>query len=105
MERKRLNGRFVKETEEGAEPAIEKPAAVGAPRPRHCRTFAKKRVAEAMPELIDVLISKAKAGSVPHVKALVEISGLTQRDPAEGKKPKRRGKSYMGALLEELGEA
>ena len=105
MERKRVTGRFVKNAaEEKAEP-VKQPVAVGAPRPRGCRTFARNRMAEAMPEIVEALVDKAKAGSVAHAKALAELSGFTRNVQVEPKKAKRRGKTFVGALLEELGEA
>ena len=105
MEKKRVNGRFVKSAGEEVSEPVRMPSAVGAPRPKCCRTFARKRLAEAMPEIVEVLVNKAKGGSVAHTKALAELSGLNRRE-AEAEKPvRRRGKSFVGALLEELGEA
>ncbi len=104
MDRKRVAGRFVREVAEESVPEEKtKPAAVGAPRPRHCRNYARKRIAEAAPELVDVFMAKAKGGSVQHFKSLMELSGLTQKEVAP-KTPQRRGKSMATRLLEELGE-
>ena len=104
MKRKRVAGRFVKDVgEEETEPAKAKPAAVGAPRPRGCRTFARNRMAEALPEIEEALVDKAKGGSVAHAKALAELSGFTRTEKVEPQK-KRRGMSFAGRLLEELGE-
>jgi len=52
MERKRKAGRFVRE--DGVnDVTVEKKTLVGAPRPKYCRTYARKRVAEALPEIVD----------------------------------------------------
>ncbi len=105
MNRKRVAGRFVREEAEESEPE-EKPmksAVVGAPRPRQCRNYARKRIAEAAPELVDVFMEKAKGGSVQHFKSLMELSGLTKAEVAP-KVKQRRGKSLAGRLLEELRE-
>ncbi len=105
MKRRRVAGRFVKDAvEEEREPEKKKPAAVGAPRPRGCRTFVRNRMAEAMPEIVEALVEKAKGGSVAHAKALAELSGLTKNEKVEPKR-RRRGKTFVGALLEEMGEA
>ena len=105
MEKKRVaSGRFVRETVEGESEPAKKPAAVGAPRPKYCRTFARNRMAEAMPEIVEALVDKAKAGSVAHAKALAELSGLTKAETASPKAVKRRGKSFAGMLLEQIGE-
>lgn len=98
-----MNGRFAKEeVEERSEP-VKRPAAVGAPRPRYCRVYARKRMAEAMGEIVDALVEKAKGGSVAHTKALAELSGMNKGEVAPTV-VKRRGKSLARALLEEFGE-
>lgn len=109
MARKRVavTGRFVKEGEE--KPVDEttgkatKEAAgrrVGAPRPRHCRTFARARFAEALPEIADTLLEQARKGSVAHLKLLVQLSGLDRGDLVP-KAAKRRGKSLEAILMDE----
>ena len=104
MEKKRVAGRFVKDVAEKVSEPVKKPAAVGAPRPRNCRTFARRRMAESLPEIVEALVDKAKGGSVAHAKALAELSGLTKAETVAPKAAKRRGKSFAGMLLEELGE-
>lgn len=106
--RKRVAGRFVREdTAEGeTEPAkvrAEK-APVAAPRPKYCRTYTRKRVAEALPDIVKKFLEAAKAGSVPHAKALANLSGLDKGDVVP-KVTKRRGKSVAGLLLEALNKA
>jgi hypothetical protein len=101
MARKRVNGRFVKGAAEETEPE-KKPVAVGAPGPRSCRTFAGNRVAEAMPEIMRAMVTRAKKGSVPHFKALLEVSGLNRRAVAPKATQKRGGGQLGRALLEEL---
>ena len=101
-ERSRVNGRFVSEgsVEEESEP---EKAAVGAPRAKNCRAFARKRMAEEMPGIVSALIEGTKGGSVPHAKVLLELTGVT-KDPPKPKVVKRRGKTLAGRLLEEIAE-
>ncbi|RXH58491.1 hypothetical protein [Granulicella sibirica] len=103
MEKKRVAGRFVKDAVEERSGPEKKSAAVGAPRPRYCRSCTRKRMAEALPQIVEALVDKAKEGSVPHTQALAELSGLTR---AEAVPPvrKRREKSLASALLEQFGE-
>lgn len=98
-------GRFAKETagEEDTEPVMDEPAAVGAPRPRQCRDYARKRLAESAPALVDAFLREARGGSVQHLKALMDLTGIT-KDPVKPKVKRRRGKSVAAQLLEELGE-
>ena len=97
MERKRVAGRFVAEE---AEDGVVKRVKVAPPRPKFCRTFTRRRLAEALPEITERFVEEAKKGSIQHAKVLMRLSGLETRDvplPA-----KRRGKSFAGRLLEEL---
>jgi hypothetical protein len=106
MQRKRCNGRFAKESggEEKTEPAMGSPAAVGAPRARHCRAYARRRLAEAAPELMEVFLKKAKGGSVQHLKTLMELTGIMKDPVVPAVKKKRRGKSMSALLQEEMGK-
>ncbi len=100
MERKRVAGRFVRENEgEGAK--VVKRSAVGAPRPKNCRTFTRKRVAEALPEIVEKLVEEAKKGSIAHTKILMIVGGLDKSSEMP-KAKKRRGKSVVGRLLDDL---
>ncbi|HEY6413604.1 MAG TPA: hypothetical protein VIX42_07950 [Edaphobacter sp.] len=98
MERKRKAGRFVRE--DGVDDGVkqETKAAVGAPRPRNCRTFTRKRVAEALPKIVEAFAEEAKKGSVAHMKMLANLGGLDKRELPVVKK--RRGKSAVRRLLE-----
>ena len=111
MRRRRGDGRFVRGPGTGAErvevegvredgPGKELPTA---PRPRYCRTYTRKRVAEALPEIVEKFVQEAKEGSVPHARALATLGGLDKGDVAP---PivRRRGKSLGRQLLEEFGE-
>jgi hypothetical protein len=104
MERKRVAGRFVREGldgDGGAEAGAKKSGA--APRPKQCRTFTRKRVAEALPEIVETFVEEAKKGSIAHVKMLATLGGLDKVDKAEAHGPKkRRGKSAMTLLLETM---
>ena len=98
MERKRVDGRYVAE---GPEPKKRKsPAAV--PQPRHCRTYTRRRVAAALPEIVETFLEKAKQGSVPHAKALASLGGLDKGDVVP--KVVRRKKSFAEELLRTFGE-
>lgn len=102
MERKRVAGRFVREGldgDDGAGPA-ENRGAGGAPRPKHCRTFTRARVAEALPEIVERFVEEAKKGSIAHAKMLTTLGGLDKGETPEVKK--RRGKSTVGKLLEKM---
>ena len=101
MERKRVAGRFVREDVEGEGGVEAKKVAVGAPRPRYCRTFTRARVAEALPEIVEKFAEEAKKGSIAHVKVLMKIGGLDTGDVTP-KATKRRGKSVIQVLLENL---
>src|SRR5271170_4514563 len=102
MDRKRVAGRFVRQglDGDGGAKAEEKKAAVGAPRPKSCRTFTRARVAEALPEIVERFVEEAKKGSIAHAKMLANLGGLDKGEmPAE---TKRRGKSVVGQLLEKM---
>jgi hypothetical protein len=102
MERKRVAGRFVRQglDGDGGVQAGENKGAGGAPRPKHCRTFTRAKVAEALPEIVDRFVEEAKKGSIAHAKMLTTLGGLDKTEaPAE---KKRRGKSAVGKLLEEM---
>ena len=97
MERKRRGGRFVRE--DGVDDVKqEAKAAVSAPRPRYCRTFTRKRVAEALPEIVEAFAKEAKKGSVAHMKMLANLCGLDKGELPVVKK--RRGKSVVRRLLD-----
>jgi hypothetical protein len=102
MERKRVAGRFVRQglDGDGGARAEGKKAAVGAPRPMLCRTFTRARVAEALPEIVERFVEEAKKGSIAHAKMLTNLGGLDKGEAPQEKK--RRGKSVVGLLLEDL---
>jgi hypothetical protein len=102
MERKRVAGRFVREGLDGdcgAKP-VENKGAGGAPRPKHCRTFTRAKVAEALPEIVDRFVEEAKKGSIAHTKMLTTLGGLDKGETPAVKK--RRGKSAVTLLLEKM---
>jgi hypothetical protein len=102
MERKRVAGRFVRVglDGDGGDQTIEKKEVGGAPRPKHCRTFTRAKVAEALPEIVDRFVEEAKKGSIAHAKMLTALGGLDKIDAPEVKK--RRGKSAVGKLIEKM---
>ena len=97
MERMRKAGRFVREDglDEGKP---ETKAMVSAPRPRYCRTFTRKKVAEALPKIVEAFAEEAKKGSVAHMKMLASLGGLDKGEMPVVKK--RRGKSVVRRLLD-----
>jgi hypothetical protein len=102
MERKRVAGRFVRQGLDGDNgiQSGENKGAGGAPRPKHCRTFTRARVAEALPEIVDRFVEEAKKGSIAHAKMLTTLGGLDKVEaPAE---KKRRGKSPVAKLIEKM---
>jgi hypothetical protein len=99
MERKRVAGRFVREGLDGTEGKV----AVGAPRPKYCRTFTRARVAEALPEIVDRFTEEAKKGSIAHVKVLMKIGGLDTGEVVP-KGTKRKGPSLIGLVKQSLAE-
>jgi hypothetical protein len=115
MRKRRENGRFVQGPGVGAEKvsvdverkadgepkaARELPAP---PRPKYCRTFTRKRVAEALPEIVEKFVQQAKQGSVPHARALAALGGLDKGDVTPTV-VRRRGKSLGRQLMEEFGD-
>ena len=97
MERKRRGGRFVRV--DGVDDVKqETKAAVSAPRPRCCRTFTRKRVAEVLPKIVEAFAEEAKKGSVAHMKMLANLGGLDKPELPVVKK--RRGKSVVRRLLD-----
>ena len=106
MERKRVGGRFVKA---GAVPEVSEAggaeaagAMLKAPRPRQCRAYVRKRMAEQMPEVVEMLMQQAKMGSLGHLKILVALAGLDKGDV--DKAVKRREKSLEKILLDQWEE-
>jgi hypothetical protein len=102
MERKRVAGRFVREGLDGNSEAqrTENKGVGGAPRPKHCRTFTRAKVAEALPAIVERFVEEAKKGSIAHAKMLTTLGGLDKGDAPAAKK--RRGKSAVGKLLEKM---
>ena len=102
MERKRVAGRFVRESldGDGGVQAGENKGAGGAPRPKHCRTFTRAKVAEALPEIVDRFVEEAKKGSIAHAKMLTTLGGLDKNETPEVKK--RRGKSAVAKLIDKM---
>jgi hypothetical protein len=102
MERKRVAGRFVRQglDGDGAAGQGETKGVGGAPRPKHCRTFTRAKVAEALPEIVDRFVEEAKKGSIAHAKMLTTLGGLDKVEAPVEKK--RRGKSPVAKLIEKM---
>ncbi len=106
MERKRVAGRFVRAglDGDGGAKAGEKRGSGVAPKPKQCRTFTRKKVAEALPDIVETFVEEAKKGSIAHAKMLAVLGGLDKADKSETQVvKKRRGKSAMTLLLEQMG--
>jgi hypothetical protein len=106
MERKRVAGRFVRAglDGDGGAKAGEEKGSGAAPKPKQCRTFTRKKVAEALPDIVETFVEEAKKGSIPHAKMLAVLGGLDKADKGEAQVvKKRRGKSAMTLLLEQMG--
>jgi hypothetical protein len=105
MARKRVaaTGRFARESEaeETERLAAEAGRRVGAPRPKYCRVYARARFAEALPEISERLVREAKKGSVAHLKLLVQLTGLDQKQDVVPRKQKKPGKSLEVILMEQ----
>src|SRR6201999_4479466 len=99
MDRKRVAGRFVRENLDG-DGGAQQTENSGAPRPKHCRTFTRAKVAEALPEIVQTFVEEAKKGSIAHAKLLTTLGGLDKAEPAVTKR--RRGKSTVGKLIEKM---
>ena len=105
MERKRVAGRFVREGLDGdGGPKQDGNKGVGgSPRPKHCRTFTRAKVAEALPEIVERFVEEAKKGSIAHAKMLTTLGGLDRVDKGEApEETKRRGKSSVRRLIEKM---
>ena len=82
--------------------AEELKAAPGAvvPRTKNCKGYAKRRVEEAWPEIVNSLVESAKEGKYNETKLLVEVSGIK-----DAKKPaKRKSSGVAKMLLKKLSE-
>jgi len=113
MRKRRTDGRFVAGPGVGAERVsvemAEGEAKGGKKRPNPprgtgCRTYTRCRVAEALPDIVETFVERAKAGSVAHARALASLGGLDKGDVVE-KTDRRRGKSLGRRLGEELDRA
>lgn len=102
MLREQGTGRFCREviTGEGMHEMKVKRSGRGS-EVKYCRTLARTRVVEALPEIVDRFVEKAKEGSIPHVKALTAIGGideaLSQEDP--GSRTTERPRRSLAAYL------
>ncbi len=98
--KKRVVGRLVRASGEDVKRVVKR-VATSAPRPTHCRTFARKRVAEVLPRIVERFAQEAMQGSVAHAKALMTLGGLDRGEVQPAVKPRRR-KSFAKLLMERL---
>jgi hypothetical protein len=85
--------------------AAKKDAAPGlkpacAKRVRNYRKLAKKELSEAFPDIVDVLVERAKEGSLTHTKFLFEIGGGKDQPAKRG--VRQRHPSLAEMLLDEV---
>ncbi|HEY0306819.1 MAG TPA: hypothetical protein VGB94_01540 [Acidobacteriaceae bacterium] len=71
------------------------------PVPKDCKLYAKQRMLEVWPGIVDKLVEQAEAGSYNHTKLLVEVSGIKDEDEMP---PQRKPDSMMKILLKRLGK-
>ena len=101
--RRRIAGQFVRDevTSSDSEVSVEKRVSGKPPRPKHCRTYTRRRMAEAMPQIVERFLEEAKQGSIAHVKALSDMGGFDQANFAD-QDDGRRHPSLAKLLLKEL---
>jgi hypothetical protein len=68
--------------------------------PENCKSFAKRRMAEALPLIAEKFVEEAKKGSIQHAKVLMQLSGLDVKE--NPKYARTKGKSLAGRLLKAL---
>lgn len=103
MRKRDESGRFV--TAQGAVSGHVSVELNDGPTSAHARllkSYTRKRVALALPEIVTTFVKRATAGSVPHARALATLGGLDQREDAEKQTEPRRGKTLGRRLIEEL---
>lgn len=90
-------------------PGTKKQAGVGSSvarmpvkRVRDYKGHAKKKLSEAFPAIVGVLIERAKEGSLTHAKFLFEIGGV--KDEHQSRGGQKRHPSLAEILLKELAE-
>jgi hypothetical protein len=64
------------------------------------KRHAKREISEAFPEIVDVLVERAKEGSLTHAKFLFDIGGVKDKPLSQEKREREPSLSEM--LLEEV---
>ena len=75
---------------------------------KECSRFVRRRVAEALPEICESLVDKAKQGDATALKTLWQMAGLTKTAEGGGSVAKdadRRGAAFARAALKKFGGA
>jgi len=85
----------------GAEPATPSATPEKPPSPNNCRNFIRRQTANAMPDIVNKFVDKAKEGSVPHFTSLAKVGGFDQRSGAPEMTMKRKTRSLARQLLDE----
>ena len=99
--RKRIAGRFVREDGEiVGDPGTTVPSRRRALQPREWQQYTRRRVAEALPEIVGRFVEEAKKGSIPHTKMLTVLSGLEKHAATDFNN--RKGASLAALLIKEL---
>lgn len=106
MLRERKTGRYCRETVTGEGMHEVKVRRSGrGEEVKFCRTVARTRVTQAIPEIVDRFVEEAKKGSIAHVKALTAMAGLDGALSREDSNLTSEGKprqSLAGYLMKEL---
>lgn len=106
MLRERGTGRFCREVVvgEGMQEVKVRRSGQGS-EVKFCRTVARTRVTQAMPEIVDRFVEEAKKGSIAHVKALTAMGGMDgalHREDVSLVSEGRPRQSLAGYLVKEL---
>lgn len=106
MLRERRSGKFCREivAGEGMHEVRVKRSGRGS-EVKFCRTVARTRVTEAMPDIVDRFVEKAKEGSIAHVKALTAMGGMEKalsREDVSLSSTGRPRQSLAAYLMKEL---
>jgi len=70
------------------------------PSPKNCRSFIRRKTADAMPAIVDAFVKEAAEGSVRHFATLAKVGGFDKPNPDPP--PRRRGKSLARRMLDEV---
>ncbi len=70
--------------------------------PKQRRKAAQVQIAEALPEIVEEFLKKAKGGSIPHAKALAALGDMERVRAVSQQRSRRREQSLTERLMREL---